>query len=432
MYLFKGFVTIRPLWSNAPNVIAPIGELSAYSSTFAKDTQLYAKPSSDVAVVGFSSTLNSTAVATPSVVQAGILDVAEWVDARQKVLTIVENSIDFKLAFDSQFPTAASNSIVGEMVAASSGRLYPSYISWKITGYATDNICTLYFSDGIFRQNYDESEVVVIPPLKPIDTFFGSWAEVGKLLDAVSYTETISTIQETRGESPETILTSEVYNYVNALNTTALKPTGWTFLVYGPRGNDPDAIKQALINYIARNSLLPIDRWKVIFPDIFKTTEFLFLPNWANYAIPNMTLTLGLYSPVVSLTSEMARVKRLLPSLPDAHLSACTCTMGYPYRSMSMSIVGSPDNRDSKFKITDIFPDLLAVSSTSLDFNRMTPATKALCERLSNMIYIAETATGATVMPSGYRKSLRDGVSYVTSSVGNINYLVATRNNLFT
>jgi hypothetical protein len=432
MYKFRGFVTIRPLWSNTPNVVSPIGELSAYGSTFAKDTQLYAKAASDVAVVGFTSSAAGVYLAAPDLIQTQVIEIAEWVDGRQKALTLTENAKDFKLAFEIQFPTAAGMVEIGEMVTASSGRLYPSYVAWKSLTYLQDNSCILYFSDEVFRQDYDDYEVVVIPPLAPIDTFFIGWAEACKLVEAVTWSDVIENIQVARKESPETILTSDAYNFVNVLNKTSLKSTSWTFLIYGPRGNDPDAIKAALIAFITKNSTKSLDKWKEIFPDIFRTTEFLFLPEWDSMAIPNLSITLGVYSPVVKLGAGLQKLKTLLPAYPEAHLNAFACTMGYPYRSLAMSVVGSPENRDSKFLITDVFPDFIAVASTSLDFNRMATATKVFSEKLASMIYLAEKLTSASVVPSGYRKSQRSGVSYLASSIGSINYLVASRNNLFT
>jgi hypothetical protein len=429
MYQFKGFVSLSSLASNAADVVAPIGELSATAATFAKDVKLYASATTEVVLHGFSSKSSTLGkVPTPDAVMKTAMKIAEWVATRQKSIVAGEIIQDFKLALLQQFSANCTNVTCGEEIIANSGHPYPTWISWKSTDYTTDdNLNTLWFSDELFRQQYDEYEIVVVPPLTNIDSFFGTYTSVMTALENKTQVQLFNDISVAKQGYPETILTSEEFDYVNPLNTASLTPTNWILLIYGPRGNDTDAIKAALISYLAKNSSRNLNLWKTIFPDIFKSTEFIFVPKWNQYAVAERSLQVGIYSPLVSLGNELSYLKRIIPDYPGAHIDQYATTMGYPYRSMALSVIGNIDNRGNKYLLTDFYKDLIAVSSTSLDFNRMSLQTQGLLKLLAELVYLAETATLYSALPAAYKKSIRSGIVYLSASYDNITFLVATK-----
>jgi hypothetical protein len=429
MYQFKGFASLSSLASNITDIVAPIGELSATSATFAKDVKLYASPATEVVLHGFSSKSSlSGKIAAPDLIVQKAMSICDWVATRQKSILAGEIAQDFKLALTQQFASTCTSFTCGSMIIANNGHPYPAWISWKSLDYvADDNLNTIWFSDDLFKKQYDEYEIVVIPPLSAIDAFFGTYAEVTASLDRRTYIQLFGDISVARAGYPETILTSQAFDFINALNTAVVLPTNWAFLIYGPRGNDTDAIKTALIAYIQRNSTRNLNLWRTIFPDIFKSTEFVLIPKWNQYAIAEMTLQVGIYSPVLGLKDELAYLKRAIADYPSAHIDQYACTMGYPYRSMSMSVVGNPDNRGNKYKLTDFFPDLIAVSSTSLDFNRMSALTQGFLTKLADLVYLAETATLYSDLSAEYKKTIRSGILYLSMSYNNITFLVSTK-----
>jgi hypothetical protein len=302
-------------------------------------------------------------------------------------------------------------------------------VTWKSLDYVTDdNLNTVWFSDEFFRRQYDEYEIVVVPPLSNIETFFGTYADATSVLNARTYAQLFGDITTARAGYPETILTSQEFDFVNPLNITVAYSTNWTFLIYGPRGNDSDAIKTALINYIQSKSARNLNLWRTIFPDIFRSTEFVMIPKWNQYAISEMSLQVGVYSPMLNLKDELTYLKRVIADYPATHVEQYAATMGYPYRSMAMSVVGNPDNRGNKYKLTDFFPDLISVSSTSLDFNRMSSLTQGFLTRLAELVYLAETATLYSDIPTMFKKTTRSGILYLSMSYNNISFLVSTKN----
>ena len=429
MYRFKGFVSIRTLASNGADTTAAVGELSAIAQTYAKDIKIYATSVNEVTVHGFSSRTDQAGnTSAPTVIIDTALSVASWIYMRQKGLSSEESKADFLSAFVSEFGSIYASISCGDMVLGSNSRSYPTYISWKANAYsADDNLNTLWFSDQAFRQQYDNYEIVVVPPILPLDSFFSSYAEVSAMLDARSWSQSLDVIQSLRAEYPETVLTAEEYNYVNPLNQSAKKLTNWSFLIYGPKGNDPDALKAALLDYIATNSARNISLWKTILPDVFRTTEFMIIPQWNKYAIAEMEIQSGIYSPISNLKEIVSFVKKTLPSYPPTHIDNYLAIMSHPYRSLMVGAIGNIENRDNMYGLAALFPDIISVSSTSLDFNRMSEPTKSFLLRLAEALYLAESATPYTTLPVTIRGAVRDNVFYVSFTYLNTRFFIATK-----
>jgi hypothetical protein len=432
MYQFKGFAGITPLVSNDSGVTSIIGELSAYSASFARDVKIHTTAKPNVQIYEFFSSANSsgndaTSVTPPAAILTAIKRVVEWIYTRQEAVTTQENKADFLLAVQGEFQATALNFDCGAIVLSGQNKPYPTFISWKTTGLAEDNYTTIYFSDEIFRKLYDQYQIVVVPPLKDIDGFFQTYTDVVTTLGTVTYPETLNAIQAAKDGYPETLLTAETFNYVNPLNPSVMTKTNWSFLIYGPQGNNPDAIKQALIDYITSLSKKPLADWKKIFPDIFKSTEFLFVPKWHNYAINEASLVSGIYSPATSPLAELAYAKQVHQELTAGFIDTNLQIVAHPYKSIQLLSIGGADNRENKYKITDFFPDMISVSSTSADFNRMEPLTKGFLEKLAEMIYFAETLTAYSDLPTSYRRAVRSNVTYISVTYANIRFLVATK-----
>jgi len=427
MYRFKGFAGIRTLVNNNAFAVAAIGELSASAKTYAKDVRVFGGVRPDVQIYGFSSKEAAIEVPVPDSIVANVTEIAEWVVSRQATISVVESLADFRLAITNNFADKCAGFEVGELVTASNGKLFPSYLSWGLTTYSINNFNTLFFSNDSFEKNYDEYEITVVPPIMPLDSLFLNYVDTYATIVALSYTKKIQEVQAVRRRYPETILTAETYDYYNPTNPTVKNPTDWTFIIHGPRGNDPDAIRTALLNYISQNSSQGVDKWQAIYPDIFKTTEFLFLPFWRNIAIREMTDVSSIYSPVCSINDDLAWMKTKTSSIPVAHHNRYAGVMARPYKSLLIGVISSVNNKATAMRLTDVFADMIAVSSTSNDFRRMSEPTKGFLEKLDDMLFRAETYTSSSELSSDYRTTTRDNVLYITMTYMNVRYLVATR-----
>jgi hypothetical protein len=433
MYQLKGFASIETLVSNVSGVVAPIGELSIYSATFSKDKKVYpSNLNSYITIYTFSSTSDVTEEIdpVPSIVSIGH-SILDWVYTRQLASTTIENTQQFLLSLATNFAEECDSMECGSLVNASNGKQFPEWISWKTRSYLDeDNITTIWLSDQSFRQKYDNYEIVVVPPIENIDSFFSTAANVQMLVSNVTHSERFNYIQVARGDDPETALVGVSFNWVDPVNGANLINTNWSILVYGLNGNDNDVIREAIAAYILNNTNRSESEWRAIFPDIFKRTEFIFFPRWHNYAIPNMVLQSGIYSPVIYADKEIDYLKSILTpetgyagSFVQSHASI----MPHPYKSLALLVIGGYENRENLFDITQIYPDIINVSSTSVDYNRMSSQTQGLLTRLTQMILIAENLTYNADIPIGYRKVQRYGIVFISTRYMNIELLVSSK-----
>lgn len=433
MYVQKSFITNTTFANNTPGVVAQLGELSPDGFTYSREKGYYVERTRapNLTVVTFISKDDDVSVVMPALISAQTLDVANFVynqtlggqtDILRTVL--LENTL-------TNFAGKAAEFDCGVMVTDGVHAL-PEWMSWKSLADPArpDNYIKIWFTDEAFRRQYDEFEIYVIPPFDALDNFFKPGSDVELLVKALKSSETMERIQAAKQSYPESVIRTQTYDYVDPLNPAHTVPTDWSVLIYGPAGDNIDSIKDALMNYIMAHTQHTLAEWTKIFPDIFKRTEFIIAPLYDQYAIPNRELATGIYSPQIDFATVVAKMKLYATQYPPAHIDTHLTMMGHPYRSLAILSIGSPDNRNEQYKLRQVFPDLIAVTSTSADFNRMSEITMEWAAMFAEMLYIAESMTEFASIPLGMMKVKRDGILYLAKSYRNINYLVVAKSNM--
>ncbi len=429
----KGFVGIETLISNVDGVVAPVGELSTLSRTYSKDVGVY--PSiSDPAYTYYSflcSFADASKTTVPALLQGQIIAMAKWIYQKQIINGAPSDRIEFLEDLIEQFDTGITGLNCGEMIQIDTNFFFPAWITFRKTDMpaldpAEDNIVTVWFADAAFKAQYDEFSITVVPPLTPLELFFNGKTAVLAALAARSLTETMLKVQEAKEGYPESILSAENFDYVDPVSGSR-HPTNWTMLIYGAEGDDIDAIRDAIRAYIADNSARPEADWREIFPDIYKNTEFVVYPRWKLWGIPDMQLYEGTHSPIIQLKKELDYLKVVQAGLPPLHIDAHGAVIPCNYKSLSLLLISSPDNRDNLFDISQVYPDIINVPTSDTLFAAMNAETRDWILGIQEMLMIAETVGTYTDMPPGFRKVARTGVIYVTKKFKNINYLVASK-----
>ena len=123
----------------------------------------------------------------------------------------------------------------------------------------------------------------------------------------------------------------------------------------------------------------------------------------------------------------MRRIVTPAVGYQPAHINAQATVMGHHWRSLQVGSIGHIENKDGKVRIDQLFPDLIAVSSTSVDWNKMSLATKNFSYMLSEMIVAAEDFTEFGVIPEGMMKVKRDNRLFLSRSYQGVNYLVLAK-----
>lgn len=341
---------------------------------------------------------------------------------------------DDESAFNSlllgEFSDRITDVSVGQMVQEGDSNVWlPQYLQFRVLGseVATENFIRLWFSDQAFRAQYDEYTIEVVPPFDTLDDFFKTAPEVKALMDQYDDAERMQRIQAVIGDKPPTHQRVELYTWANPIQPDYELTTPWTLVIYGPAGNNIDNIKAALSAYILANSAYERVEWEEYIPDLFKATEFIITPLWANFSIPNETLVKGLYSPTIRHKDVLAIARATATRYDSVHVDDVVETSVANWRSMGFLAVGGPDNRDGINVLSQRFPDYIAIPTSSNEFSRMSPETQNWTVMLSQMLRTADEMTEYSDLPIGMSRLERDGVMYLVASHKEFQYLVVSR-----
>lgn len=431
MYILKGFMVISPLADNTVNVIAPLGELSTQSYTYAKEKGQYTNPSyKDVVLTTFRSKSveeeTETLVVVPIVHQNAALQIGQWLYTKAELGELNSNYQRCQELLQAQFGSLVSNIKVGQMQTDRT-RWLPEWVSYTLTG--SDNEVKFWFSDTAFQDQYDEYEIEFVPALEPLDSFFNDPLVVQAALAARSMTAIFNRIEEVKNKQPYTSLLNQEFEYRGGPIGENRLMTNWTVMIWGVAGNNPDIIKEELAEYILGNTQHTEEEWIKIFPDIFTNTEFILIPFWDQYAIPNRTIVTGMYSPSTHLLSALSLAYAAVEGKGyyREHVQQNLVLSSVLYKSLAFAAVGGPYNRDGIYRLDMKWEDYLIVPTTSPDFNRMDIKTQEWITLFYEMLIVAENATPTSSIPRGMSRVIRNGVMYIAASFERVLYLVLTR-----
>lgn len=443
-YSLKGFVTIKSLVNNTPGVNSILGEASTYSLTFTKERGEYANTTyPDFTLVSIASKLDGVNVAINPAYGTAVLNVSKHV-------------VDYAINVGGQI---YADLLLTDLIATYAGTLenfecgpivtngtiwLPEWISWKKSG--TTDTTKVWYSDPAFQAQFDEYSITVISPMARIvngvvedrlDDFFLAPGDVALKINARSASETMDIIQQLKDMNPETVIRTESYNYSHPSLPTFIVPTNWSVLIYGAAGDNPDSIKDAIVEYVLDNSTHPIDDWKAILPDLFRRTEYIFLPRWDIYAIENSQIIAGIHNPLSAVKDAVTFAQTKIPEYhtqAPTHIPNYLTSFTHLYKSIATLCIAGYDNMPlpggvQRRYLWNEFPDFICVPTTSPDFGRMTQKTQGFALLLERLIVAAEVATSYSSIPAGMRKVTRDGILYLVQRYENIQYLVAARVN---
>lgn len=431
MYATKSFCNVSAFISNEPGVNSAIGELNQHAATFSREVAIYR--SGDVPGYGLIN-FSSRNEAVKEVMRQSAVDQAiAMVDAavRTTIATAGELYQDevHRLIVQVAETVGADFVVTGRM--ATNGRHWvPSFIQWHDTTDSRDNEHIVWLAVDDFINDYPDYEIIVVPPVDNLDSFFFPGSVVEASMREITPTQMIERAEAAKGEYPTTWRRNDPYTYHDPANSNRRIDVYWQILGYGDAGNDPDIIRDHMVDYILANSSHPREDWAVIFPDIFRRTELVFVPHWNKYAASARTFEHGIYSCIVNNGDPVKYAGLGAIGYPTAHVRDNVQTIGFPYRSLAISVVGHLENRDGKFKFSDHFPDYMNVPTTSTDAGRMSLETQAWIEKMLELIILAEEWTIATRMPRGIYRVVRGGKTFVSTTIDRVLMLVMVKSDV--
>lgn len=288
----------------------------------------------------------------------------------------------------------------------------------------------LWLVNDAFVNQFAYYEIVVCPPIPDVDAFFLNYADTATRLKAITPAALMDTIQEKKGQLPETVTRILNFPYYNRNNLNQFTESSWGVLIYGAAGDNVDAIKAAITEYLVEESTHPQTDWTVLLPGIFKRTEFLFFPRWDQIAVPNLSALSALYKSVLEPMEVLDYVQRNHPdNLSATEVANRTALMPFDYKALMVAVVTGETNDADKRKLENFFKDYLPLSTSELDFNRMQIQTREWVVRMVALLSLAETATEYSTIPQPFRRTQRGNQLFLSFQQDNVNYLVSARTN---
>lgn len=432
MYKLKAFGQIGALIDNTRTVVAPVGELSPNALTYAREKEyLNSAAAPGHTLVVFSSTLEGEIEQVDPVLAGELLLINKWTYETALAGTFTASTDSFRTNFIQQFGSQYSIWSIGTMVEAQPNVWVPGVI--HIRDIADDELqYTVWYATEVFEQQFDEYQIAVIAPVDELDVFFLGRVAVKAALADRTYDRTMELVQAAKEGYPETYLSGEMFEWFDQSDPTNKDlriATYWTPIIYGIAGRNPDAIKEALRDYILNNSTHTKEEWAAVFPEIFTSTEFVFVPLWGNYAIPNRTLEAGMYSSVTNALAGVAQLKRLTrgEGYTNEFIEGNAEVFGAAHRAISIMVTGGPYNRDGIVSFVQRYYDYINVDSTSTDFGRMNPETRRFVLALAEMLAVAEEMTIDSAVPVKFSRLIREGVLYLAYTLDRFQIIVASK-----
>lgn len=427
MISIKAFASNDLLIDNRLGAVALVGELSNYSRTFSREIGDYTDSRwEDIHVLTFSAKNNGVPTPINTNYSTHMLEIVKWLYDFVATASPNITKNDMLVSLNNQFAGSVSNPNCGDLVTVDGWRI-PEWLSWSFNGQSVNNTIKVWFADYAFQRDYDEYEIVVIPPVDHVDTLFRPITEVNQALALRNPTRMMELVNETRNRQPDTMLHAETLPYTSPAGAGLTLDTAWYAVIYGPAGNQPDIVRNAIKTHILSSTQDTEDSWKTLLPDLFRTTQMYLLPMWERMAIPSRSNLVGIYSPILSPNTALERAYNFLPDLATAHIDTNTQITHHKFRSIAIVAVGNTDNKDAKYKLTDYVPDYIAEASSHQDFNRMTEYTKAWTIMMDELLILAEKYTPSLILPAHVRRMQRQGFTYLSRRISGVDWMVAVK-----
>lgn len=438
MYIFNAFVTIPELANNAINTVARFGELSTVSATYSTDIRNFSDKLAFPGVELTSFAVLNSAMATidlpDNTVPNRALSVAYFLYTQyiNNAIPLPSSKSTLVSGIGSEFKDIRNISIGSIIDGEVTGKRLIDYIKFDIVVNTTQEWrVTLWFSDKSFKVQYPLYNIVVIPPVNDIDRLNSSPANAIEAIQSVGADYVVGRISAITKVNPDTTVQTLRLRWHDPAGTTASYDTIWTLVIYGAAGNDLDAIKDAIREYIASNSTST--KWPVIFPDLYSENEFLILPLWDKIATPTDGYDDGLYSSSTTISDINNQIDRVLPnsykSTPQLQtfLERNLAVWGTSYRAINLLTVGNPNNKGKVTMLTQLYPDYMAVNTNNPDFSRMTTKTQQFILKLYAALELARNWTPDVLLNGNYAKVTKANREYVSFDYEGFSYCVITR-----
>lgn len=430
MYQLKAFMVINSLINNEQGKVSELGELSSQSRSYSREIGIHANSQyPNVRLFTYYSFLDDTRTEVTDATATELLKIGDWLSNQAIGNHFTSDRTAFMQALSAEFAETIQLLSTGKMVSNSLNQWLPESIEFRLNSDTRENQYKIWFSDEAFRHQYDKFELEVIPPILTVDDFFKPTSTVQQILTENTVVKLHNRVNQVANKHPYTAILSYEYHWASQETDGTKLPTTWTVILYGEAGINADLIRNALAEYILKNSDYGRERWEKVLPDIFIPTEFYLCPVWTKFSTPNLQLQGGVHSPVMPYREMIPFALESMYGYSKTHLEQHLVSFATIFKSMSILACGHERNRTASPKFEEVWPEYANIYTTSRDFNRISPEAQEFIMLLNKMLVEAETMTPDSEIPQQMTRVRRGDMIYLTSSYLGVEYLMPCRYN---
>lgn len=434
----KGFLVIPSLTDNRDGITAKFGELSEVSETFSRDRRHYSDavkaPNVTIQTFRVTDAAGASINPAPAAVMNRLLILGQWLFAQYDAAQIPQNNQATLFADTIKQEHSFSDVTVGTITqGASTNKRFPTFVRVKFTEANVEYAAKIWISDEAFRKEFEHYQIFAIPPT-------ASLADLR--LDAVALTTIFATaniaehlidnISSITTKYPQSAIVKYDLLWHDLNDPESTMKTTWTIVTYGLGGTDVDAIKEAIRNYIAKNS--SESRWNIIYPSLYSENEFTIVPVWDSIAAPEAGANPVLFSPMITPEKTTALSRSHFPAgysqtsgSQSTFLNKNLRIMPSSYRELMLLALGNPNNSNNVSDIKMLFSDYTGLPSTNADFSRMEKNTRDFITKLHSALDVAYSAGQSTILPGEFTRAIRTGRLYVCFTLIGYQFMVQAR-----
>lgn len=395
MFSLNGFCKISSFSNNQAGVISSVGELSQESISYTKDKRYYRGKSTDTELVVFDSTRDELDVEPPIEHINTISLVCQFIFESAIGDSLNESEEAARGLITNEFSAKIRNLTVGTMVNER-GSWFPTWISFILEN-SEENKITVWFANDTFEYQYTGFTIVPVSPINNIDVFQQTKPSVLEALADFTIPKHHEKVKLLADNVPYTQLISYTYTWHDREDPESTHPTTWSVIVYGAAGANPTRIKRALQDHILANSAYGRGDWIKVFPEIFTSTEFTFLPFWELSTGLNETNEGASYSPLVPYEKFVEKSNWFFETVEELGSDGINNRDGrylafvpIHYKSLSSAAVAGADNPEGKKTLFELFPDYPIMPPKSNETSRLRLETATFLRKLIECMGYAE------------------------------------------
>lgn len=395
------FCNMTEFTDNATNVTNTVGELSPTGLTYSTDVTEYSNAGIDLLVMRRSDITQAESSQTETVLTA-VADAIKDLPNAFAVGTQTPPPTLSQMASRSMGNNIVVNSVGPGISNAKNSIIYPAYIDFNYS-HTTGQTWSfrVWLADAVFIADYPHVDITVVPPIPiaEIDSIVNDWTTTRDRINRLSTSDLLANFNRVKGPSYVATQVNAIdVNIFNAVVRSVYYTSSWTYGINGNPSLVTDAeVYDAIRRTVLAGSSLNAATWLTYIPDFEPYNRYYIVPQWANVAISNQSLSSPIMSPTIGPDVFDTIIATYFPDETDA--VAAKAALRYTqllYKSAGAMVLAAPSNPEGRKTWDAKFPDYILVPPNDTAINQVHQRTRSVIGALGRIMPLADTYTSAT------------------------------------